>query len=84
MDDILDEGVTLAGIEAWLKEQGAAAVYKVVLVRKQQPRGYATTADFIGLEVPDVYVFGCGMDYRGWWRNLPAIYAAPETAGDNA
>ncbi|MCG6870975.1 MAG: hypoxanthine-guanine phosphoribosyltransferase [Gammaproteobacteria bacterium] len=80
VDDILDEGVTLAGIQDWLLEQGAASVYKTVLVKKEQTRGYATGAEFVGLSVPDEYVFGCGMDYRGWWRNLPEIYAARETS----
>jgi hypoxanthine phosphoribosyltransferase len=41
-------------------------------------QGTGTAVDFVGLEVPDRYVFGCGMDYKEYWRNLPAIYAARE------
>ena len=76
VDDILDEGITLAAIIAHCQELGAREVYCAVLVDKQigRPRVFAR-ADFTGLEVDDRYVFGCGMDYRGYFRNLPAIYA---------
>ena len=77
IDDILDEGYTLAAIVAQLRAEGAAAVLSAVLVHKNHPRKATPgmRADFTGLEVDDRYVFGCGMDYKGYWRNLPAIYA---------
>ena len=76
VDDILDEGITLAAIIAHCRELGAREIYCAVLVDKQirRPRAFAR-ADFTGLEVDDRYVFGCGMDYRGYFRNLRAIYA---------
>ena len=76
VDDILDEGITLAAIISHCRELGAREVNCAVLVDKQigRPRVFAR-ADFTGLEVDDRYVFGCGMDYRGYFRNLPAIYA---------
>ena len=76
VDDILDEGITLAAIIEHCRELGAREIYCAVLVDKQigRPRTYER-ADFSGLEVDDRYVFGCGMDYRGYFRNLPAIYA---------
>ena len=76
VDDILDEGITLAAIIGHCRELGAREIYCAVLVDKQigRPRTYER-ADFTGLEVDDRYVFGCGMDYRGYFRNLPAIYA---------
>lgn len=77
IDDIFDEGDTLKAILAEVQRQGAAAVYSAVLVNKRHDRKVAgLTVDFVGLEVPDRYVFGCGMDYQEYWRNLPAIYAA--------
>jgi len=80
VDDILDEGITLAAILDYCRDQGAVAVYSAVLVEKQHSRkAPGLKADFIGLEVEDRYVFGCGMDYHGYWRNLPAIYAVAET-----
>jgi hypoxanthine phosphoribosyltransferase len=75
VDDILDEGSTLAAIEKHFLEAGAKAVHKAVVVRKDRVRQTDITVDFIGLEVPDRYVFGCGMDYKGYWRNLAGIYA---------
>ena len=75
LDDILDEGHTLAAIKEKCLAQGAAKVVIAVLVEKELDRIKPVTADFVGLTVPNRYVFGCGMDIYGWWRNLPAIYA---------
>jgi hypoxanthine phosphoribosyltransferase len=79
IDDILDEGHSLAAVEAWCMGQGAAEVRAAVLVDKHHDRKTPDAhADFIGLEIPDRYVFGYGMDYHGWHRNAPGIYALPE------
>lgn len=79
VDDIFDEGDTLKSILDEIRRQGATAVYSAVLVNKRHDRKVpGLTVDFVGLEVPDRYVFGCGMDYKEYWRNLPAIYAARE------
>ena len=79
VDDILDEGHSLAVVAAWCEEQGAAEVRAAVLVNKNHDRKIPEAkADFIGLEIPDRYVFGYGMDYHGWHRNAAGIYAAPE------
>lgn len=77
VDDIFDEGDTLKAILDEVRQQDAAAAYSAVLVNKRHDRKVSgLTVDFIGLEVPDRYVFGCGMDYKEYWRQLPAIYAA--------
>jgi hypoxanthine phosphoribosyltransferase len=78
VDDILDEGLTLAAIVERLREQGAAACYTAVAVEKRKRGEKPLQADFVALTVPDRYVFGYGMDVRGKWRNLPAIYALTE------
>lgn len=75
LDDILDEGNTLAAIKEKCLELGAEAVVIAVLVEKNLGHAKPVSADFVGLVVPDCYVFGCGMDVFGWWRNLPAIHA---------
>lgn len=75
LDDILDEGVTLDAIVKACLQQGAKRVVIAVLVEKELNRPKPVSADYVGLRVPDRYVFGCGMDIYGWWRNLPAIYA---------
>jgi len=78
LDDILDEGTTLAAIEEKLAADGAAEIYKAVLVTKRKQKAAVTSAQFSALEVPDRYVFGYGMDYEGYLRNLPGIYAVAE------
>lgn len=79
VDDILDEGLTLAAILEYCHEEGARAVYSAVLVEKLHQRKLDNLRpDFVGLEVEDRYVFGCGMDYHGYWRNLKGIYAVKE------
>jgi hypoxanthine phosphoribosyltransferase len=75
VDDILDEGHTLKAIRDFCLEQGAARVLLVVLCEKRHGRGAGLKADFAGVEVPDRYVFGFGMDYHEQGRNLAAIYA---------
>lgn len=75
LDDILDEGVTLAALAQAFRDRGASRVLKAVLVTKQRPRAAPFAADFSGLDVPDRYVFGCGMDYEGYLRNTKGIYA---------
>lgn len=79
IDDILDEGTTLAGIEARYRSEGARELYKAVLVVKNRPRQFDVKVEFSGLEVPDRYVFGCGMDYKGYLRNIAGIYAEAES-----
>ena len=75
LDDILDEGETLAAIRDKLHDMGAARVWSAVLTNKDNGLSKPIQADFVGLDVPNRYVFGCGMDAYGLWRNLPAIYA---------
>jgi hypoxanthine phosphoribosyltransferase len=79
VDDILDEGITLAAIVKACKDAGATAVYSAVLVNKRHDRKNGFDADFVGLEVDDRYVFGFGMDYKGYLRNAKGIYAARES-----
>lgn len=79
VDDILDEGRTLAALRHHCESAGASRLATAVLVRKNHNRTVpGLRADYVGLEVPDRYVFGFGMDYFDQGRNLPAIYALPE------
>jgi hypoxanthine phosphoribosyltransferase len=75
LDDILDEGHTMAAIREKVLGLGAAACYCAVFADKDIGRTKPMYADFVGLTLPNRYVFGFGMDVRGAWRNLPAIYA---------
>ena len=78
LDDILDEGRTLAAIRDRLIAANALEVYCAVLAEKDTGRPKPIAADFVGVRVPDRYVFGFGMDVGGLWRNLPEIYALKE------
>ena len=78
LDDILDEGITLAAIRDKVLENGAKAFYSAVFTEKETGKSKPLKADFTGLTVPDRYVFGFGMDIHGAWRNLPAIYAVKD------
>lgn len=77
VDDILDEGATLGAILDYSREAGAASISTAVLVDKRHDRKSVPglKADYCGLEVVDRYVFGFGMDYKGYWRNAPGIFA---------
>ncbi len=76
IDDILDEGHTLVAIRQALETFAPASLRVAVLVEKLHDRRAAGAhAEFIGLQVDDRYVFGCGMDYKEYWRQLPAVYA---------
>ena len=75
-DDILDEGHTMLAVKRWCEDQGAEDVRIAVLAVKVHDRCVeGVEADYVGLDVPDRYVFGYGMDYHEQGRNLPAIYA---------
>ncbi|MBC8018512.1 MAG: hypoxanthine-guanine phosphoribosyltransferase [Verrucomicrobia bacterium] len=77
LDDILDEGITLAAIADYCRQQGAAVVLMAALIEKLHLRKVTPgmRADFSGIEVGDRFLFGYGLDYKGYWRNAAGIYA---------
>lgn len=75
LDDILDEGHTMAAIRDRLMAMGAAGFHCAVFADKDIGKEKPIYADFVGVTLPNRYVFGFGMDVKGAWRNLPAIYA---------
>jgi hypoxanthine phosphoribosyltransferase len=78
LDDILDGGHTMCAIRDRVLELGAESFCCAVLVEKILQKEKPLTADFVGLRIPDRFVFGCGMDAKGFWRNLPEIRAVRE------
>jgi hypoxanthine phosphoribosyltransferase len=78
VDDILDEGITLAAAVRACREDGAASVHSAVLVEKVRPHAEGFQADFVGVKVPDRYVYGYGLDYRDYFRNAAGIYAVAD------
>ncbi len=75
LDDILDGGDTMAAIRDRLLELGAANFHCAVIVEKHLAGAKPIKADFVGLTIEDRFVFGYGMDAKGFWRNLPEIRA---------
>lgn len=77
VDDILDGGITLAAIIDYCQQAGAKKVMTAVMVNKIRERelGGDFIPDFVGLETEDRYLFGFGLDYKGYLRNAPGIYA---------
>ncbi|MFP4639781.1 MAG: hypoxanthine-guanine phosphoribosyltransferase [Guyparkeria sp.] len=79
IDDILDEGHTLKTVREWCLAAGAKRVWIAVATDKLHERKTpGLVADFVGVAVPDRYIFGEGMDYHGYFRNLPGIHALPD------
>ena len=75
LDDILDEGETLAQVKKRLLDMGAAEVIITVFADKVIKRSKPIKADIVGLTIPDKFVVGFGMDIYGYWRNLPGLWA---------
>lgn len=76
VDDVLDRGLTLAHVQRELGRVGVVDARCAVLVSKRiEPPHPRPAVDYAALEAEDVYLFGCGMDYKGYWRGLPALYA---------
>ncbi|MFZ2300274.1 MAG: hypoxanthine-guanine phosphoribosyltransferase [Gallionella sp.] len=75
LDDVLDEGLTMAALRLRVMELGASKFYSAVFADKRHDKPKPVYADFVGVELPNRFVFGYGMDIEGAWRNLPAIYA---------
>lgn len=78
VDDILDEGETLHAVRERVMALGAKSFYSAIFADKLNGKIKPIQADFVGLQVPDRFVFGYGMDIHGAWRNLPAIHAVKE------
>lgn len=75
VDDIFDTGRTLEALVVELRRRGAARVRSLVLVRKQGRAEVGIEPDFVGFDIPDVFVVGYGLDFDGAWRHLPHLAA---------
>jgi hypoxanthine phosphoribosyltransferase len=73
IDDILDSGGTLRLVIPLLREMGPTSVRACVLLRKNRPEARSVTVDYVGFDIPDVFVVGYGLDYNNYYRNLPDL-----------
>ncbi|MBS1778772.1 MAG: hypoxanthine phosphoribosyltransferase [Bacteroidetes bacterium] len=74
VEDIIDTGTTLHAFLPQLQQQNPASLKIASLLSKPEARKYDVHADYLGFEMPDVFVVGYGLDYDGLGRNLPGIY----------
>ncbi|TBR44998.1 hypoxanthine-guanine phosphoribosyltransferase [Marinomonas agarivorans] len=79
IDDIFDQGNTLQAIQEWFLQQEAEKVYSATVVNKLHNRKVDMRPDYIGIDVEDRFLFGYGMDYKGFFRNLQGIYAVKDS-----
>lgn len=78
VDDILDEGHTLVAIVDWCLAQGASSVKTAVLLDKNLGKTKPIQADFVGLQCENRYLFGYGLDYKGYLRNANGVFACKD------
>ena len=82
VDDVLDSGQTLRLVQAVLREKGAESVRTCVLLRKDRPAARDVPVDYLGFDIPDVFVVGYGLDYDNYYRNLPDIVTLDERTSE--
>jgi hypoxanthine phosphoribosyltransferase len=75
VDDIFDTGHTLVEVLALLKDLGPRSISTAVLILKQGKQKVTLRPDYVGFEIPDVFVVGYGLDYNDAYRNLPFLAA---------
>ena len=73
IDDVLDSGNTLRLVWPLLRSMGAASLRTCVLLRKNRPAAHDVKVDYVGFEIPDVFVVGYGLDFNNYYRNLPDV-----------
>lgn len=81
LDDIFDSGRTLAAVQGLVEATNPASVRTAVLLRKEVDRAVDIKPDYVGFDVPDEFVVGYGLDYDGWYRNLPDIAVLRQPGG---
>ncbi len=73
VDDIFDTGHTLEQVTSQLSEKQPASIRSVVLLRKANRREVSLSPDYVGFDIPNVFVVGYGLDYNDQYRNLPHV-----------
>lgn len=73
VDDILDSGNTIRAVRAELEQRNPASLRTCMFLRKTIPSAMQTHADYIGFDIPDEFVVGYGLDFDGYYRNLPDL-----------
>ena len=75
LEDIVDTGITIENMLQQLQGLGAAEVKVVTFLFKPKAFGKDFSIDYVGMEIPNDFIVGYGLDYDGHGRNLPDIYS---------
>lgn len=78
VDDIIDSGNTMKSVVEKIKEKDPKSVKVCVLLDKPERREVEFTADYVGFEIPDVFIVGCGLNFEDHYRNIPYIFTFVE------
>ncbi len=78
LEDIVDTGVTVENSVEQLLQTGASEVIVATLLYKPQACKRDIKLDYVGMEIPNDFIVGYGLDYNGYGRNLPDIYSLIE------
>lgn len=73
VEDIIDSGNTLSHLKNYISSKGARSVKTCTLLDKPSRREVNLTPDYVGVEIPDEFVIGYGLDYNETYRNLPYV-----------
>ncbi len=80
VDDVLDSGKTIQAVRKLISAHDPASLQSCVLLRKQRPEAMAIEVDYVGFDIPNEFVVGYGLDYDGYYRNLPEVVTLREEA----
>ena len=79
VEDLIDTGLTLKYLKELFNTKGCASVKLAAIMDKPDRRKVDLHVDYVGIEIPDEFVVGYGLDYAGKYRNLPEVYVIRET-----
>ncbi|NLX77873.1 MAG: hypoxanthine phosphoribosyltransferase [Clostridiaceae bacterium] len=79
VEDLIDTGLTLQYLKELFNTKGCASVKLAAIMDKPDRRKVDLKVDYVGIEIPDEFVVGYGLDYAGKYRNLPEVYVIRET-----
>lgn len=82
LDTVLDSGHTLSAVRSAVLAAGPARLSTCVLLSKRRPRAMPIEPEYVGMEIPDVFVVGYGLDYGNRWRHLPYVAEMAMPDGD--
>lgn len=74
VDDIIDTGHTLKKVIEHLEEKEPDSIKICVMLDKPSRRQVELEPDYVGYEIPDVFIVGYGLNYGDYFRNIPYIF----------